>query len=521
MFRNIGSYWILNGIQVLMFMVLTPYVVTGIGNQGYGIWQYVLAATGPLQLLVLGIPVATVRNVSSHLALGDHAGANRALGESLSLAILLGGLAMLVGLALYFFFPALSADWNLPIGRLEDAQRALLIVSLQLAIGFALRLPYAVFNAHQDFVVRNLIMGAGLLLRLGLTILLLSWRTQLDTLAMVQLLVVLAEFAIARAVSSRRHPSMRFLPVGLTRAGVTGILSFGTFALLLQMGTILAFRLDSVIIGHLREPEDIATYGFANKLFEPLYNLLMAIAMVVLPMASSLHAKGRHLEVRNAFLKWSKIASALVLMVGGYLLILGPAFLRWWLPANAYSDLSASLMQVLLLSLFLFLPVRAVALPILMGIGKPKRAAVGLLGMGIANLGLSLILVRPYGLLGVALGTTIPGILFSVWLGRNACSQLGLRFRDWTQYSFLRSSLAAVACCLLLLIAKSTVSIEGFWPLAVAGLAYMAVYGLLQVSYVFYRDRHLDLAGLLTGLLCTAKNPKRKTVSPGPGAESA
>lgn len=500
MLKNIGSYWAFSVAQVLMFLVLTPFTVNVIGKQGYGIWTYVLSTTAPLQLLVLGVPVATVRTVSRCLATKDYPGANRALGESISLAIVLGALAIVLGLALYAAFPTLSADWGLRPEQAQDAGFALLLVSIQLALAFSLRLPYAVFNAHQDFVARNVIMGLGLLLRLGLTLILLSRRADLSTLAAVQLVVLFAEFALARAVSSRRHVPIRFTPCALNWAAAKSILSFSLFAFLLNMGTLLAFRLDAVVIGQYREPEDITVYGIGNKLFDPLYNLLMAIAMVVMPMATDLHTRGIQGALRDLFLKWSKIAVALILMVGGYLMVLGPAFLRWWIPASAYEELSSTLMQLLLVSLFLFLPVRAVALPILLGIGKPKGAALGLLAMGLANLGLSLALVQPYGLIGVALGTAIPNMLFSLWLAKNACSHLEVSFTDWARYSVLKAGLAALACVALLYAADQALPIEGIWPLIAAGLAYVLVYGSLQVLFVFRRDRLTDpLEYLATG----------------------
>ena len=66
-----------------------------------------------------------------------------------------------------------------------------------------------------------------------------------------------------------------------------------------------------------------------------------------------------------------------------------------------------------MVSFLIFLPIRGVALPILMGLGKPGRPAVALLVMGLLNLGLSIALIGPLGLVGVALGTAVPNVLFA------------------------------------------------------------------------------------------------------------
>lgn len=504
MLKNIGSNWTLNVVQILVFMVLTPYTLNALQERTFGVWEVIVAMTGPLQLLVLGVPMATVRAISAKLGKSDHAGANQALGESITLTLLMGSVALVVGLVLYSLFPSFSADWNLEPDRVADARAALLIISVHLAAGFALRLPYAVFDAHQDFIVRNLIMASGFFVKLGLTVALLSWRANLTTLASVQLIVAGIEFAISTTVSARRHAPVRFRPGALNWAGARGILSFSIFAFLLNMGALLAFRLDAFVIGTFMEPEDVTVYGLGNKIFDPFINLLLAIGMVVMPMATELRSKGREAEVGDIFMKWSKVATALVLMIGGYLMVLGPAFLRWWLPDNSDNELSGRLLQILMLSFFLFLPVRAVALPVLMGLGRPKGPAFGLLGMGLANLAISVTLVGPYGLVGVALGTAIPNVLFALWFAGNVCGQLDIRLGDWISYAVLRGTLATLASVAALAGANHFLAIEGFVPLFVAGLAYVALYGALQVLFVYRGDRYMDLYATLTAKLRSA-----------------
>ena len=91
-----------------------------------------------------------------------------------------------------------------------------------------------------------------------------------------------------------------------------------------------------------------------------------------------------------------------------FLLLLGPRFIAWWIDPS-FEAPAGRVLQVLMLSYLIFLPVRGVALPILMGIGKPRLPAIAFLITGIVNLVLSMLLVRPFGLAGVALG--LPGWL--------------------------------------------------------------------------------------------------------------
>ena len=504
MLRSISSNWALNAIQILVFMVLTPFAANALGRDLYGVWEVLVATAGPLQLLALGLPMATVRAVSAgRTSEDDPDAASRALGTSLSMTLVLGAVAALLGGALWVAFDALvvdSAEWSgIGDAGATDARAALTVLLVNVAAGFALKLPYAVYDAHGDFVARNLIMGGGLLLKLGATVGFLTLYPDLFTLAWIQLGIAAFEFALAFGVSRRRHPEVRFAPRRIRWNEAKALLSFSVFAFLLNMGALLAFRLDALVIGAHMAPEKAAIYGFGNKIFDPFIQLILGIGMVLMPMAASRAASKDLSEVEDAFLKWSKIAATLVFLVGGYLMVLGPAFLDAWLGDESTPE-SGRLLQVLMVSFFVFLPVRGVALPVLMGLGRAKGPGIGLLSMGLVNVGLSIALIGPYGLLGVALGTAIPNVLFSAVFARTACATLGIPAARYAAYAFGRPLLAALISAGLLWLAADHLVLEGFPRLIAAGLAYTAIFGAAALTFVFRGDPRLDLGARLTSL---------------------
>lgn len=492
--KNISSNWALSVLQILVFMVLTPFTLNVLGKETFGVWEAVVAASGPLQLMILGVPMATVRAISRALGKDDALGAEKALGESLTLTLLLAGLALLAGGALWWSFEGQllgSTRWNLDGAAILDTRIALAIILINLAAGFCLRLPYAVFEAFNDFVPRNLIMGAGMLLRLGLTIGALTWDTSLRTLAWVQVAVAVAEFGTALLVSRMRHKGIRFCPHRLSMAQGKSLLSFGIFAFLLNMGALLAFKVDALVVAANMQPGDVAVYGMANKVFDPLINLLLAIGMVVMPAAAAMSARKESGALRDLLFKWSKVATFMVLTLGSYLLVFGPEFLDWWL-GDEYDPAAGPLLQVLMGSFLFFLPVRGVALPILLGAGNPKGPAVGLLVMGLANLALSLVLVRSHGVLGVALGTAIPNVIFSIWFVMGAPKTLGVHALEWGSYSLGRVALGLLPGLALLLVVKLGPGANGFWPLVAVGLAFVAIQCLGALFFVWRGDPLMD-----------------------------
>ncbi|HIL36737.1 MAG TPA: hypothetical protein EYG26_04560 [Planctomycetes bacterium] len=492
--KNISSNWALNVLQILIFMILARFTLNVLGQETFGIWEAVIAAAGPLQLMILGVPMATVRAISRAIGRDDERGAKEALGQSLTLTLMLAGAALTAGGFMWWGFEDRlleSQRWSLDGAAILDTRTALAIVLINLAAGFCLRLPYAVFEAFHDFVPRNLIMGAGMLLRLGLTIAALTWDTSLRTLALVQVAVAVFEFTAALMVSRKRHKGMHFRPSALSMNQARKLLSFGIFAFLLNMGALLAFKVDALVVAAHMLPKDVAVYGMANKVFDPLINLLLAIGMVVMPAAAAMRARDEENELRDLLFKWSKVAVFIVLTLGSYLLVFGPEFLDWWL-GDEYDPAAGPLLQVLMASFLLFLPVRGVALPILLGSGNPRGPALGLLAMGIGNLALSLILVRTHGIWGVALGTAIPNVIFSLIFIAGARKTLQVRPLEWTAYSLGRVGLGLLPGLGLLLLVKMGPGASGFWPLFTVGLAFVAAQTLAALFYVWRGDPHVD-----------------------------
>jgi O-antigen/teichoic acid export membrane protein len=100
--------------------------------------------------------------------------------------------------------------------------------------------------------------------------------------------------------------------------------------MLLNVGNLLAFRSDAMVIGARLDPDQVTFFDMGNKFFDPMTGLLIAVGAVVMPMATKLHATGDREELQRVFLKWSKISLSIVLVIGTYMLVLGPEFLGWW-----------------------------------------------------------------------------------------------------------------------------------------------------------------------------------------------
>jgi len=490
--KNVGSNWLITAVTIVAAYVLTPFTLHKLGDAGYGSWNLINSITGYLALLVLGVPMASVRYFAQHVADGDVGKLNEAIGSCTALYLMLGGVALLVGVGLYGLF----LGYDIPSAIRADAHWAFALMVLYVAVGFIGMLPSGVLSAHDDFVPRNIVRLASLVMRVALTLGLLTLRPSLSILALVQLACLAFDFWLCTWLILRRYPGARVRVADFDWGMARRIFSFSLYVLVLNAGIRLSFETDSLVIGKFQDVSSIPYFTVANSFILYLMEFVIAIAAVVMPLATRLKTQGRTAELRETFLKWSKIALSLTMMAGLFLIVLGPRFIAWWIDP-AFEKPAGQVLQILMVSYLVFLPVRGVALPILMGLGKPGLPTIGFLIAGLLNLGLSIVLARPLGLAGVAIGTAIPNVLFAMLVLVHACRELETPVAGYIRYVIPRATLGALPVLALLLWFKLGLDVQTLGGLAGAGIAMVLLFGLTWVFFVYRNDPYVDLRARL------------------------
>ncbi len=493
MFKNVGSNWVVSLVSMVAIYFITPFTIHKLGDDGYGTWNLINAITGYLALLALGVPMASVRYFAQHVASGDEKKLNETIGSCTALYLGLGAIALVVGAGLYIFF---TRAYNIPPAFQGDARVAYALIVLFVSLGFVGLLPNGILAAHDDFVPRNVVRLWGVVLRLVLTFGLLALQASLTMLALVQLACLVFDFGFCWLVIKRRYPATRLRLADLNWGMARSILAFSLYVLVLSAGIRLSFETDSIVIGAFQDVRSIPYFTVANSFVVYLMEFIIAIAAVVMPAATRLRTLGQHAELREVLLKWSKIAFSVTLVVGLFLIVLGPRFIAWWIDPS-FERPAGQVLQILMISNLVFLPVRGVALPILMGLGKPGLPTAGFLVAGVVNLGLSILLVRPLGLAGVALGTAIPNVLFAGLVLWQACRELETPVLGCLRYIFARAAVGGIPVLALLLWFKLGLDVRGLSGLAVAGLAMTALVGLTWGFFVYRHDPYVDLRARL------------------------
>ena len=496
MLRNIGSNWAVTLVTIAATYVLTPFVIHTFGHEGYGTWTLITAMTGYMSLLALGVPMACVRYLAEHVAVRDTGAMNRVIGSCAVLYLAIGVVSLIVGAVLT---AVLTTIYDIPIELRWEARFACAVMVLQVSSGFLGLLPEGILFAHHDFVTRNVVRIGAVILRLGLTVGLLTIQASLVLLAAVQLACLVFDFCVSLMLIRRKYTDVHIRLADFDWAVVRQIFSFSIYVLLLSTGARLSFETDALVIGAFLGVGAIPFYAVANSLVIYLMDFMVAIAAVVAPMATKLNAERRRADLTDIFLKWSKVSLSLSLAAGLFLIVLGPQFVAWWIGPE-FEEPSGVVLQILTVSSLFFMPVRGVAQPLMMGLGKPKAVTFAFLAAGIANLVLSMILARPWGLVGVAMGTAIPNVVFAIYVLIVACRELGVGVSRFLRYVVPRAALGAVPPLVLLIWFKVGMDVQNLVGLAVAGMAMLALYAVTWILFVYRNDPYVDLTPLLLRL---------------------
>jgi O-antigen/teichoic acid export membrane protein len=489
MLKNVGSNWLLLVVTILATYFLVPFNLHHLGEEQYGLWLLIASITAYLSLLQLGVPMASVRHLTKAIAEGDPAAVNRLVASCAGLYVGLGSVSALIGVPLLIFY---EHAYSIPTALQSQARLAFLLALANVGLGFIAQLPYAIMNSYQDFVRTNLLATLMVLLRVGLNLALVLWYPSLVVIAAVQVLVTLTEMTVLWTLIIAFHKEVRLKPSLFSAAVVRQIFGFSVYVLLLSMGAQLSFQTDAIVIGKYLDAAQIPTFAVGNNLILYLMQFVVGIASVVMPLATSLQAKGKMDDLRAIFFKWSKLAIALTWCAGLYLIVFGPDFLANWV-GGRFEEPSGRVLRILMLSYFLFLPLRGVGLPVLMGLGKAARPTVAFLVAGVVNLLLSLILVGPLGLDGVAWGTTIPNILLAVALLYLTCQALEISLLSYLANTLPRAVAGFGLAFLFLWFLRQAWEPRNFAELVMAGIVTVACFGLIWVGFVLRNDPHVPL----------------------------
>jgi O-antigen/teichoic acid export membrane protein len=199
----------------------------------------------------------------------------------------------------------------------------------------------------------------------------------------------------------------------------------------------------------------VAPFAIAANLRSYFDEIFVRAGFVFFPAATELDAQGDRQGLANLYLVSSKFMFLGSILCGSMGILWAEEFFRLWL-GSSYAEPAdypsvASVFYLLILGSMVSVGQR-IGYQVLLGMRKVNLLAVLLIAEGVTNLLMSVALVQRYGLIGVAIGTLVPAILFQGFAQPYfVCRLLQIPLPRYCQEVLLRPAIASLALAPMIL----------------------------------------------------------------------
>ena len=428
-----------NALLVVAGFAAAPIILRLTSQSLYGFWAVTLSVLGYLALTDLGLGISLTRLVAGLTDDQDSQSLNRLVSSAFFAFCAAGFVFLGVGIGVSPFI----SDWF----KIPPVEASSVIPAFQIAVlSGAIALPLSIFSAiisgfqrmAVDNTVRNLI--ALIAVAISLAFLFAGWGVV--SLALSSFFTVVASSLINFLYVRRLCPSLKINLAMVNRADLSRLLTFGGYFQLGRIANTVAVSSDSIVIAAASSAAMVTPYAFTSKLAVLFsINIASKLPIAVFPAMSEMFARNQNLQLQRVFVLLTRYATRLAVVSGVFLAIANYKFVSLWVGSQYFGGplLSAAFVYWILQD-----TIYRGTTAIVYASGEMHNWVIASFAEAAFNLGLSIMLVGPLGLVGVALGTSIGKTLTTAWYTPYwICRKLKLPVRHFiwggVLYTVLRS----------------------------------------------------------------------------------
>ena len=461
-------------VKILVNLVYTPIMLRLLGQSEYGLYQLVYSVVSYLSLLSLGFGSSYLRFYSRYKAQNDEDGVAKLNGMfilifcSISVICILCGTVMVRNIRTIF-----------GTGLTESEYATAKVLMELLIINLALTFPNSVFNcsitAHEKFLFQKLLILLQNLFSPFLTLpLLIMGYGSIGMVSVTTLLTFVLLISNMFYCFKKLH--VRFAFHGLKISLFKEMWVFTFFIFLNQIIDQINWSVDKFLLGRFAGTTAVAVYGVGGQINTLYLQFSSSVSNVFVPKVNRIVAETNdNTELTTLFTKVGRIQFIVLGLILTGFVFFGMPFVNLW----AGEGYGASYAVALLLIIPVTVPlIQNLGIEIQRAKSMHKARAVVYLAIAIANVFISIPLIKFFGPEGAALGTAISlvagNIIFMNWYYH---ARIGMNmFYFWKEIAKFIPAL--IAPCVVGIAIMKFVNITGLVKLGVFAVVYAAVYGL-------------------------------------------
>jgi O-antigen/teichoic acid export membrane protein len=403
---NVSSNAIFIAAQAIVTLWMTPFLISQLGIAAYGMIPLATTVTSYMAIFITAVNSAVSRFLAIDLGQGDKVAANKTFNTAL-----FGLIGIIVALvpavaATSMAFPAI---FKVPSGWERDASWLFAIV----ASAFFVTVIGGIFGlspfVYSRFLLSNIVNLAGLLARLGITVVLFTafqahlWYAGWGILTGASVSLV-GYLILWRKLTPELHIQIS----GFDRSRLRSLTAMGVWVVVTMVGATLLSRVDLIVVNAYFGPAVTGGYGSVVLFALMLEYLVNGAGTVVRPVMLIKYAQQDLLGLQRLSRQSTKLMGlVLALPVGLLCGLSGPILSAWLGPAYQYLS---SLLIIIVFPLSLSLPVLLLVF-VQNAYNKVRWPGIATLLFGAASVGLAVLMATwgKCGVIGVALAVAMVG----------------------------------------------------------------------------------------------------------------
>jgi O-antigen/teichoic acid export membrane protein len=435
------------------------------------------------------------RFVVRYLALNDEDNVNRTASTAFAILAAGGTLALLATLIVVNF---LFGNFKVEPQFMSAGKTALLITGVNMSCILPLSIFSAVLIALERYDILSGITMSIEVIRATLVVVTLkldslSLDHKVVALACIGLLITAIQYTAMAILAKKLYRPLRVSYRLVGSATFRELFGFGIYRFIWIVANQLIFYSDSVVIGIFLSAGAITYFAIGGQLISYGRSVVSLLTDTLVPTAARLDAKQDLPGLRKLLVSGTMMALIVALPLCLGFLFLGKQFIVLWM-GQPYAA-SAVFLIVLTIPQFGSMS-QYVSVLILAGMAKHKVLAYLVFVEGVANLLLSIFLVRKIGLIGVAWGTVIPDLIVtSLIVPAYTLRILKMDVRSYIVQAIARPVLCAIPVAVLAY-AFSVLVETATWAVFAAEVAAMCfAFGVLAYFFCLNVQQRKSVTG--------------------------
>jgi len=412
--KNITISFLAKGLGILINFLLVPITIAYVDQTKYGIWLTLASILTWLSFFDIGMGNGLRNKLTIAIALKEYNDAKKYV--STTYAILLA-----ISLSIFIIFSFINPyiDWNnflnIPSNIDENIHLLLLIVLGAFCIQFVVQLLNTVLTSIHEPATAEFVTFLGQVVLL-ITILILKYtvtgslRVLVMTFSMVPVAVIfIAGIIFYNTKLKNIAPSFKSIDLGFAKH----IFNVGAVFFFIQVGALILFQTDNIIIAKILGPESVTKFNIAYKLFSVI---IIAFGIIMTPYWSAFtdaYARKDFEWIRNRIRHLRKIWLFTAFIIVPLLVISAKLLFKIWLGDMVKIN---NTLSIAMGSYAICYTCLALNCYFLNGIGKLRIQLLLYFPVIVTNIPLGIMLGKFWGIEGVVLSNIITFIFMNVVL---------------------------------------------------------------------------------------------------------